>query len=1785
MSCSDRNRPTSKGSGSATIMGWRSTLTRWTQVGLAIGAVVGASTLPAAALATSIISGVKFNDLNNNAVQDPGEKGFAAEVVYIRNDTLANANKGGYYTTYTDMEGRYRLTGLPVGKYTVWTGVKEPFWQTSPVLGYDVGLFEQFYTDLPDNRELVINFGLWDGVERPNCTLCVLANDQQTDAREEVKVGGYVIDNSPDGSDLTLTVEAFGYTSVKTVAAIDRVAAAKLPIELAVSFPKGGEYPVKVTAISDNGAKAEGTGRIIVRDAVTTHPCDVKAVNVWSTRSGDWKDADVWSTGRVPNRSDWVKISSGHSVRAPAITTSRLKNDELRVRGLCVDYGTNLNSVSYRQLKTPPANLVDKVIVPKNQKSGTRGIEHCAFGMTRNLKTAKNPCVWNDPTSWDPNGDLTAQDSLFVPAGVSCVIPPNANQRVGVLCNEGTLQSPSGPPPADGQQYWLAINARNFHNRGTIVSSDGALGRGPGVGIALTVTGKFQNEGVVRSGNGGYSGGDYRSLFGGNGGPVRIDTADLSNSGTIQTGNGGVGLYAFLMGSINGGNGGQLTITGTGECESTSQGRLQTGNGGTTQHGAGGFGGSAVINCTGLSTRSVIFGSNALTIDPIHIKLDIDTRLNSENITIFGDDDGKIEVGNLAEGAVTAEKTLTWAVGKGGIIDFSQVSNKAFKAGEEMIVYTDNLILPPGKTLAQLVDAPKVTLQPAKLLMYASWFSSEETMIGEPAETLLLPLTLDNLGPAKDTYTLTVSNPQDWAMCTLPKTVTVNSQRNVKLECPVILPLSRGAANTVTVTATSQTDPSLQVTTTLHLKVALEVYDLYGKVLDPAGQPLAEATVQIGEQTTTTDAQGQWMLMDLPVGEHQITVTKAGYTFPSQSVTVNAETAVFTLQGELQSSSVDDGLIITDATHTLEIQPAPGPETELQVVDNGDGTYTATNGLTTMAIKPQGSGTGDELTIITGQNLTDTKAVSSTKVVPNPDGSYSLIDAQSPNTALTLHPDGTAIFTDTEEPNLSAALNEDGSISVLDETAPGIIFTAMLDGTATATNEAFPGVIATYNAEGNTVVTDASMPELSMTFDQTGQVQITDLHSGMSATRDAQGIYTVHDPENPDWVSIVNPMDGSVQVIDNLTGQCLTADTADTGDRGSTRGLWDSIKKVTQKAVGFVNNAFGVVAKASGFVNTVANVVNVGANWLLNKAPVINNIATTVQNWAFNKASTASTSASCWFFCTVASLAGKVANITAPGSSFLGFVTKTANISKTVLNVSNALVKLPTTLSKVVSTVKSWFKRSGQRSGESTVLATSDCPLIALEKGPYSAFGTVKDKLGTVAGVTVQIGSQTALTDAQGQWEIVDLVAGNYTAEAYKEGYLSVIQQFEVGQALPKANVPLKLASLLKLQISAQPKLVKPGDNITYVLNVTNNGPKPATGVRVQDVIPEGTTLLSVDGENCDLNSLSCHIAELAAHQTAKIKVMVNAPDTGRLENTATVTASNYPLDQVTNVKEVIPVLSVSTQCTPNPVPMLESLECITTVNLQSTAPTPATGVKVVSTLPTGVKLHSVTTDFGSCKTDQLPTLTCELSELSNDNLGNQATIHSHLILQDAGLLALTQETTVSAENYAQHSSKVRNKILIPATIQADLAMVVDITGSMQGEIDGTKAALKQFIATLDPASSPLMALIVFKDEVTVKAFTKDMNVLLKAVEGLKAEGGGTCPEASAEAVEVATLHVRPGGQIWFTTDASPYPDANVQAVLDLLQAKNIRFHATVTGDCADGNSANDNEFAQAVNQ
>jgi hypothetical protein len=392
---------------------------------------------------------------------------------------------------------------------------------------------------------------------------------------------------------------------------------------------------------------------------------------------------------------------------------------------------------------------------------------------------------------------------------------------------------------------------------------------------------------------------------------------------------------------------------------------------------------------------------------------------------------------------------------------------------------------------------------------------------------------------------------------------------------------------------------------------------------------------------------------------------------------------------------------------------------------------------------------------------------------------------------------------------------------------------------------------------------------------------------------------------------------------------------------------------------------------------------------------------------------------------------------------------------------------------------------------------------------------------------------------------------------------------------------------LLDVKVVPEPRVAKQGENVTYRITVTNqykNEDKDedkddenqgtATNVTLVDTLPENAELVSLealDGGNCDEATLTCELPDLTPGATANLELVVSNHLAETLVNTVTVTTQEYPTEVKKTWTRVMPYLSVTLVDQPDPVTMLNTLDYRLTVTLNQYAPSDATGVTVVSQLPQGVELKSIKSDDGVCDTSASPQITCQLNDLSIASADSisQATVEMEVQLTDGGLLLLTHQAKVTANEYPAHQIYEPTTIFIPEEIQVDLALVIDVTGSMQEEMNGVIKALKEFIAQIDSSQSPLMTLITFGDQVKVTAFTRDIEVLRGAIEALTASGGGLCEEAGVEALLVAIPHTKLEGDILFATDASPYPEADLEKVLDLLKDKAIHFNAFITGDCS----------------
>jgi hypothetical protein len=250
---------------------------------------------------------------------------------------------------------------------------------------------------------------------------------------------------------------------------------------------------------------------------------------------------------------------------------------------------------------------------------------------------------------------------------------------------------------------------------------------------------------------------------------------------------------------------------------------------------------------------------------------------------------------------------------------------------------------------------------------------------------------------------------------------------------------------------------------------------------------------------------------------------------------------------------------------------------------------------------------------------------------------------------------------------------------------------------------------------------------------------------------------------------------------------------------------------------------------------------------------------------------------------------------------------------------------------------------------------------------------------------------------------------------------------------------------------------------------------------------------------------------------------------------------------------------------------MLGEVQCVVTVQLNEKAADTAESVEVSLPKTPGVTVQSIQ-PAESCDTSDPRDIVCTLGNLAQ---AAKMTVTLNLKLEDVGLLMFRQQATVSADNYPGDVGGGVAKIFIPENIKADVVFLLDTTSSMQQELDSAIAAFEEFLADLPTGQKLTIALIEFKDDVRVKAFTQDPQILVTALEKLTVEGGGLCQEASAEALEIALEHVKDSGAIMLATDASPYPDADLTKLKDTIKQKGIKFHAIVSGDCAASVSSN----------
>lgn len=136
----------------------------------------------------------------------------------------------------------------------------------------------------------------------------------------------------------------------------------------------------------------------------------------------------------------------------------------------------------------------------------------------------------------------------------------------------------------------------------------------------------------------------------------------------------------------------------------------------------------------------------------------------------------------------------------------------------------------------------------------------------------------------------------------------------------------------------------------------------------------------------------------------------------------------------------------------------------------------------------------------------------------------------------------------------------------------------------------------------------------------------------------------------------------------------------------------------------------------------------------------------------------------------------------------------------------------------------------------------------------------------------------------------------------------------------------------------------------------------------------------------------------------------------------------------------------------------------------------------------------------------------------------------------------------------------------------AQLAFVIDDTGSMYDDLEGVKSALTLFISFLDALGADVQInLITFKDNVSSRIVSNDLPAVQAVVNTLFPSGGGDCPEASVQALNLAAKNLRRGGIAMLATDASGHSGLNIANTIAALRAKGIQVNVLLSGSCEGG--------------
>ena len=180
--------------------------------------------------------------------------------------------------------------------------------------------------------------------------------------------------------------------------------------------------------------------------------------------------------------------------------------------------------------------------------------------------------------------------------------------------------------------------------------------------------------------------------------------------------------------------------------------------------------------------------------------------------------------------------------------------------------------------------------------------------------------------------------------------------------------------------------------------------------------------------------------------------------------------------------------------------------------------------------------------------------------------------------------------------------------------------------------------------------------------------------------------------------------------------------------------------------------------------------------------------------------------------------------------------------------------------------------------------------------------------------------------------------------------------------------------------VKTGPGLVTAGDDLSYTITVSNNGPDTALDVTLDDPLPPDTTFVSLNQDNGPAaictpppvgtnGTVSCNFAALANGASAQFTLVVEVGDAFEPTNTATVTTTSIDDNQGNNTSTVTTSVNPSPDLSvvkSGPTTIVAGTDITYTVTATNNGPSSATDAGLGDNFPPNTTFVSATQTSGS---------------------------------------------------------------------------------------------------------------------------------------------------------------------------------------------------------------------------